>query len=87
MRRHPMAEVREYRLKVHKEEDHLWAEIVELPGCFATGRDMDELAEALGEAISIYLAPTPEERPEVRVHIQPRHDVTKMPARVELVPA
>jgi predicted RNase H-like HicB family nuclease len=29
-------------------------QVVELPGCFATGDDLDELAEALGEAIVLY---------------------------------
>ena len=26
------------------------------PGCFATGRDMNELREALDEAVSLYLS-------------------------------
>jgi predicted RNase H-like HicB family nuclease len=34
----------------------LWGQVVELPGCFATGEDLDELAEALGEAITLYEA-------------------------------
>lgn len=82
-----MPETRKFRLKVHHEEDHLWAEIEELPGCFATGGTMEELVEALEEAISIYLAPTPEERMSVRLHLHPRHEVTKMPASAELLPA
>jgi predicted RNase H-like HicB family nuclease len=31
-------------------------EVLELPGCFAAGADMDELREALSEAISLYLS-------------------------------
>ena len=32
-----------------------WAEIAELPGCFASGRTLNELGEALGEAIGLYV--------------------------------
>lgn len=34
----------------------LWADIEELPGCFASGRDMAELRDALDEAVSLYLS-------------------------------
>ena len=33
----------------------LWAEVVELPGCFATGDNRDELLESLSEAIALHL--------------------------------
>jgi predicted RNase H-like HicB family nuclease len=32
-----------------------WAEVVQLPGCFAAGHTRAELEEALKEAISLYL--------------------------------
>ena len=48
-----------YIVRVHPEEGSFWAEVRELPGCFASGDSMDELWEALGEAISLYLS-TPE---------------------------
>ena len=32
-----------------------WAEVSDLPGCFASGRTLTELREALGEAIGLYL--------------------------------
>ena len=32
-----------------------WAEVKELPGCFASGHDFDELKEALVEAIQMCL--------------------------------
>ena len=32
----------------------LWAEVVTLPGCFASGRDERELRAALAEAIALY---------------------------------
>ena len=33
----------------------LWAEVVQLPGCFAAGHSRAELQESLKEAISLYL--------------------------------
>ena len=45
-----------YTVKVHGEPGELWAEVVELPGCFASGIDLDELHEALAEALILYLA-------------------------------
>lgn len=40
--------------RVHQEDGSYWAEVVELPGCFASGDDLDELKEALAEAIFLY---------------------------------
>ena len=52
-----MSEEPTYTLTVHDEDDGmLWAEVLELPGCFASGADMDELLEATAEAIALYLA-------------------------------
>jgi len=51
----------EYIVKVHEEENgSLWAEVLELPGCFASGGNLEELREALEEAISLYLLDEPE---------------------------
>lgn len=46
----------EYRVKVHKEDGSYWAEVEGLPGCFASGQDLDELKDAVIEAITLYLA-------------------------------
>jgi predicted RNase H-like HicB family nuclease len=46
-------------VEIHDEDGVLWGQVVELPGVFATGDDLDELAEALGEAIALYQAKTP----------------------------
>jgi predicted RNase H-like HicB family nuclease len=55
-----------YTVRIHHEPDHeLWAEVAELPGCFASGADMDELWQALGEAVSLYLS-----EPGHEVHVQ-----------------
>lgn len=54
-----------YTVRIHQEAaGDLWAEVAELPGCFASGRDMGELREALAEAVSLYLS---EPGHEVRV--------------------
>ena len=46
-----------YTVKIHDEgTDRLWAEVEELPGCFAAGQDTDELSAALEEAIGLYLS-------------------------------
>jgi len=50
----------EYIVKVHHEDDgSTWAEVLDLPGCFASGDSMEELWDALGEAISLYLDDDP----------------------------
>lgn len=47
---------REFRVIVHEEDGSYWAEVAELPGCFASGADLDELRAAVVEAISLYLS-------------------------------
>lgn len=46
--------------------DGLSAEVVELPGCFASGFTEDELYECLLEGISLYLTPPGHRRAKVR---------------------
>jgi predicted RNase H-like HicB family nuclease len=53
--------------RVHREDGSYWAEIPELPGCFASGQTMDELREALDESVALYLADSGESPPVVRV--------------------
>ena len=55
-----------YTVAVHQEGDTLWAEVEELPGCFATGRDLAELEEALVEAITLYRQDTDADTAPVR---------------------
>jgi predicted RNase H-like HicB family nuclease len=46
----------ELHARIHEEDDGtFWAEVKELPGCFASGHTLDELREALGEAIAMCL--------------------------------
>ena len=73
----------EFHVQIHEEDDGTyWAEVKELPGCFASGDNLEELKEALFEAIRMCLKP--EDLP------QPRLEQTRA-GRVEemtlLVPA
>lgn len=46
-----------YNARIHDEgADGLWAEVLELPGVFASGFTHEELEEALAEAIQLYLS-------------------------------
>lgn len=49
----------ELTVTVHEENGKFWAEVVELPGCLATGDTLDELREALEESVSLYLHDSP----------------------------
>jgi predicted RNase H-like HicB family nuclease len=40
---------------IHHEGAGYWSEIARLPGCFASGRTLSELHEALAEAVGLYL--------------------------------
>ena len=44
---------------VREEGSGFWAEVSQLPGCFASGRTLTELREALAEAIGLYLSDRP----------------------------
>jgi predicted RNase H-like HicB family nuclease len=48
---------------VHREQGSYWAEVRELPCCFASGDTLDELLQALEEAVNLYLA---EDQPDAR---------------------
>jgi predicted RNase H-like HicB family nuclease len=45
----------ELTVVVHQERGSFWSEVPELPGCFASGRTLAELGEALAEAVGLYL--------------------------------
>ncbi len=45
----------EVTIAVHRGREGFWSEVSELPGCFATGRTLEELTEAVGEAVGLYL--------------------------------
>jgi predicted RNase H-like HicB family nuclease len=55
---------------VHHEDDSYWAEVRELPGCFAAGDTVVELIESVEEAVALYLAPPEaEEAPPVAIEL------------------
>lgn len=56
-----MADV-EFNAIIRVEGGVYWAEVRELPGCFASGETLDELMEALSEAIGMCLSPEDLER-------------------------
>ncbi len=41
---------------IRHEDGGYWAEVPELPGCFAAGDSFDELLKSLLEGIQVYLA-------------------------------
>lgn len=45
----------EITANIHREDGAYWAEVPTLPGCFASGSDLDELFESLREGIKLYL--------------------------------
>jgi predicted RNase H-like HicB family nuclease len=56
-----MNEAQEYIVRVNQDDDGSFvAEVLDLPGCFATGWTLDELREAVEEAINLYLHDDPE---------------------------
>lgn len=67
-----MSQPASYTVRIHHEEgEQPWAEVVELPGCFASGRDMAELSENLAEAIGVYLSTA---STQVTVHLEDAPD-------------
>ncbi len=54
----------EITAKIRHEEGSYWAEVPSLPGCFASGHNLDELFESLREGIELYLSDGQPEGPE-----------------------
>jgi predicted RNase H-like HicB family nuclease len=46
----------ELKVNVHLEDGSYWADVPELPGCFAAGDSLDELMDSLSEGIDLYLS-------------------------------
>jgi predicted RNase H-like HicB family nuclease len=55
----------EITANIRLEEGSYWAEVPSLPGCFASGHDLDELFESLREGVELYL------RDEEKVDVSP----------------
>jgi predicted RNase H-like HicB family nuclease len=46
----------ELTARIHIEDGSYWADVPELPGCFASGETLDDLFESLREGVDLYLA-------------------------------
>lgn len=66
-----MSTQQELHVNVRREDDAFWATVVEFPGVFATGDNLDELRESLEEGIAFVLERSDGEIPNVT--IQPLH--------------
>lgn len=45
----------ELTARIRIEDGSYWADVPELPGCFASGDTLDELFDSLQEGIAVYL--------------------------------
>lgn len=57
----------ELTARIHIEEGSYWADVPELPGCFASGHTLDELVDSLQEGIALYLADESEQGGQLHV--------------------
>lgn len=57
----------ELTTRIHFEGGVYWADVSELPGCFAAGSNLDELFVSLREGVALYLADdNPQGQPDAR---------------------
>ncbi len=73
-----------YRVRVQSDPDCLWAEVLDLEGCFATGDTMDELLENLAEAVGLYLS-GPNKKIDAKVKSFEPIEAAEQPGEEELV--
>ena len=66
---------------IHQDGPEYWSEIAELPGCFASGRTLSELREALGEAVGLYLWDAPSEVESGELTVGPGEIEVREPTR------
>jgi len=65
-----------YNVRIHDEgPEGLWADVAEMPGCFASGQTHEELREALAEAIGQYLSAPGSECRVTKVEFGPNEQV------------
>jgi predicted RNase H-like HicB family nuclease len=56
---------RTFSLEIHREAGGYWTEVPDLPGCFASGRTLDELVAAVHEGIAMYITDTDDDEQPV----------------------
>lgn len=44
----------QFTVRVHEEDGSYWGEVLELPGCFASGDTLDELRAGLDDAVRLH---------------------------------
>lgn len=66
-----------FTLEIHHEDGSYWAEVSELPGCFAAGDTLDELSLSAVESITLYLME--DSRPLSMSPTRRRHKSPPMP--------
>lgn len=75
----------EFTIRIRRDDDGaLWGEVGELPGCFISGADVDELLEAAAEAIGMYLADDAPQTTNAAPPAKPKHEpisLLKFPSR------
>lgn len=57
----------ELTARIHVEGGSYWADVPELPGCFAAGDTLDELFKALQEGVALHLADEGEQKGPLHV--------------------
>ncbi|HEX3733969.1 MAG TPA: type II toxin-antitoxin system HicB family antitoxin [Solirubrobacterales bacterium] len=55
----------ELTANIHLEDGSYWADVPELPGCFASGDTLDELFDSLRDGVQLYLEDEPR-----RLHVR-----------------
>jgi predicted RNase H-like HicB family nuclease len=72
----------ELRVAIHEEEGRCWAEV---RGCFASGADLDELKEALVEAIEIHRTDCGDDRRHARDTVDEDRATLRSPSRSSIL--
>jgi predicted RNase H-like HicB family nuclease len=62
-------EQRALHVEVHREDGSYWAEVRELPGCFASGATPAQLIGSAEEAVALYLAPSNGPTPRLAIRL------------------
>jgi len=57
----------ELTARIHFDEGSYWADVPELPGCFASGQTLGELFESLKEGVALCLSDVDEPSGPLRV--------------------
>jgi predicted RNase H-like HicB family nuclease len=53
--------------RIHREDGSYWADVAELPGCFASGDTLDELLDSLKEGVALCFGDEAEKSGPLRV--------------------